>query len=93
MPPRIPGQDEILYVLSGGLNVAFNGSRGDAAEGALVYCPAGTAFSWSARTDARILVFHLPGGFDQALALEGDGADRLMAMLKAGGTQFLADQV
>jgi hypothetical protein len=46
--------------------------------------------SWQAAADARLLIFHFPGGFDRALA-GALGQDALVAAwLESMGTRFLA---
>lgn len=73
-PLRRLGQDEALYVLDGGLDVLIKDEAQRAGEGAFVFLPRGTTASWTATTASRVLVFHLPGGFDRAITEEPDDA-------------------
>lgn len=89
MPPRRLGQDEAVYVLGGGLDVVLDGQGQRAEEGAFVYLPRGSTGAWSATTTSRVLVFHLPAGFDQALTRQPDDQRHVRAFLEATGTRFL----
>jgi quercetin dioxygenase-like cupin family protein len=93
MPSRILGADEAIYVLDGTIVVEADGRSTQAGAGSFAYAPAGSLFSWRAPTGAaRALVFHLPGGFDRALA-QGRGADAVVqAWDEARGTRYLKDQ-
>lgn len=65
--------------------------------GSFTYAAAGTVLRWWTAAGVHLLVFHLPGGFDRALAggrrqdilcaawLEATGAHFLSAMVPAGG--------
>lgn len=73
-PLRRLGQDEAVYVLTGGLDLAIDDEVQRAGEGSFVFLPGGTTASWTATTASRVLVFHLPGGFDRAITGEPDDA-------------------
>jgi hypothetical protein len=52
---------------------------------------AGSVLSWQAIAEARLLIFHFPGGFDRAPA-GGRGQDALVvAWLESMGTRFLTN--
>jgi quercetin dioxygenase-like cupin family protein len=89
MPPRVLGADEAIYVLAGAVTVESAGQSIGGGVGSFTYATAGSVASWQATTDARLLVFHFPGGFDRALA-GGLGQDALVvAWLESMGTRFL----
>lgn len=89
MPRRIVGADEAIYVLEGSIRLESNGDATTVGVGAFSYVPTGTMLRWHAAEDARLLVFHFPGGFDRALA-GSHGQDALAAAwLEARGTRFL----
>ncbi len=94
MPRYAAGQDEVLYVLAGTLTLTvFGQPERQLAAGALAYLPAGSAVAWQAQgSEARLLVFHLPGGFDRALAAAGDDS-QAVAELEKLGTRFLPSPV
>jgi quercetin dioxygenase-like cupin family protein len=88
-PPRLLGVDEALYVLDGVVLVDADGTSTAAGPGSFAYAPAGSLLSWRASVSARLLVFHVPGGFDRALA-KGRGDDGLVqAWDEARGTRYL----
>lgn len=90
MPARILGADEAIYVIEGALTVDSDGQSTEAAGGSFTYAQAGSVMGWRAAAGSRLLVFHLPGGFDRALA-GGRGQDALVAAwLESTGTRFLA---
>ena len=90
MPARILGSAEALYVLEGTLTLEADGQANEAGVGSFTYAPAGTLLRWQATGDTRLLVFHLPGGFDRAL-VGGHGQDALVAAwLESTGTRFLS---
>jgi len=89
MPLRRLGQDEAVYVLAGALDVVLDGQDQRAQEGAFVYLPAASTGSWTAPAPSRVLVFHLPAGFDQALTRQPDDQQHVWAFLEATGTRFL----
>jgi quercetin dioxygenase-like cupin family protein len=93
MPDRVLGGDEALYVLDGTVTVRADGQSTAAGAGSFIYTPAGTLSSWQAHTDAaRVLSFHLPGGFDRALS-HSRGQDPLtQAWDEAHGTHYLHQQ-
>jgi len=89
MPRRIIGTDEAIYVLAGSVNIESDGKSVTTNVGAFTYAPTGTLLRWQAADDARLLVFHFPGGFDRALA-GGRGQDALIAAwLESTGTRFI----
>ena len=91
MPPRILGADEAIYVLEGAVTVESDGQLIGGGIGSLTYVPAGSVVSWQASAEARLLIFHFPGGFDSALA-GGRGQDALVvAWLESMGTRFLTN--
>jgi quercetin dioxygenase-like cupin family protein len=91
MPPRILGADEAIYVLEGAVTVESDGQLIGGGIGSLTYVPAGSVLSWQASAEARLLIFHFPGGFDSALA-GGRGQDALVvAWLESMGTRFLTN--
>ena len=91
MPPRILGADEAIYVLEGAVTVESDGQLIGGGIGSLTYVPAGSVVSWQASAEARLLIFHFPGGFDRALA-GGRGQDALVvAWLESMGTRFLTN--
>ncbi len=90
MPLRTAHQDEALYVLAGKLTLAYDDQPQPAGVGTFAYFPAGGAFQWHAEGgDARVLVFHLPGGFDRVVAEAAADDDRAIAKLTELGTRFL----
>ncbi|TPG25574.1 cupin domain-containing protein [Mycolicibacterium hodleri] len=93
MPSRVLGADEAIYVLEGTVTIDADGRSAPAGVGSFAYAPAGSLFSWHALTkSARALVFHLPGGFNRALA-HGRGTDALVqAWDEARGTRYLQHQ-
>ena len=67
-----PGQDEALYVLEGDVALEADGERHVLRTGSFSYIPAGTNTAWRAgMAGARLLAFHLPGGFDAAILRYG----------------------
>ena len=91
MPPRILGTDEAIYVLEGAVTVESDGQLIGGGIGSLTYVPAGSVVSWQASAEARLLIFHFPGGFDSAL-VGGRGQDALVvAWLESMGTRFLTN--
>jgi quercetin dioxygenase-like cupin family protein len=91
MPTRILGADETIYVLEGAVAVESDGQSIGGAIGSLTYLPAGSVVRWQASAEARLLIFHIPGGFDRALA-GGRGQDSLVvAWLESMGTRFLTN--
>jgi quercetin dioxygenase-like cupin family protein len=91
MPTRILGADEAIYVLEGAVTVKSDGQSIGGGIGSLTYVPAGSVGSWQAIAESRLLIFHLPGGFDRALA-GGRGQDALVvAWLESMGTRFLTN--
>jgi quercetin dioxygenase-like cupin family protein len=91
MPTRILGADETVYVLEGAVTVKSDSQSIGGGIGSLTYLPAGSVVSWQAIAEARLLIFHFPGGFDRALA-GGRGQDALVvAWLESMGTRFLTN--
>jgi quercetin dioxygenase-like cupin family protein len=89
MPARILGGDEAVYVLAGAVAIESDGQSMGGGVGSFSYLSAGALVSWKATSDARLLIFHFPGGFDRALA-GGRGDDALVvAWLESMGTRFL----
>ena len=90
MPPRVLGADEAVYVLDGVVGIEANGTFREVGVGSFAYAPAGSLSGWRARsTTARVLSFHLPGGFDRALS-QGRGQDALVrGWDEARGTRYL----
>ena len=61
-----------LYVLEGTLQVSLAAQPPrSAGPGAFVFVPAHTTCQWRAASPVRALVFHLGGGFADALAQAG----------------------
>lgn len=92
---RRVGQDEALYVLEGGLTLTLDGVSHAVGAGTFAYVPAGASCAWRAgAAGARLLAFHLPGGFDAAItrygASDGSAGDdaKVRAYLRAAGTRF-----
>jgi quercetin dioxygenase-like cupin family protein len=91
-PRRVMGADEAIYVLDGVVTVEADGTSAEIGIGSFAYAPINTLFSWRAQTAARVLAFHMPGGFDHALA-NGRGDDALVqAWDEASGTHYLLQQ-
>jgi len=97
LAPRISAQDEAVYVLEGAIDLSLDGEAREIGVGAFSYVPAGTAVTWRAGAGgARLLVFHIPGGFDAALTRYGGSAtvpgddEKVRAYLRAAGTRFPA---
>lgn len=89
-PPRIVADSEAIYVLSGGLSLSLDGVRAEVGEGTFAWVPAGSTCDWRAGGEgARLLVFHLPGGFDEAITGNGGDDALIRAHLQAAGTRFL----
>jgi len=90
MPRRVLGADEAIYVLDGVVSVEVDGTSTEIGVGSFAYAPAGSLCSWRAQAGgAHVLVFHIPGGFDRALA-NGRGQDALVqAGDEARGTRYL----
>ena len=90
MPLRTLGQDEALFVLDGDLEPTLDGTERRASTGAFVYVPAGSNCSWrSAATGAHVLVFHIPGGFTEALSRNAGNEEHVRTFLEAAGTRFI----
>lgn len=89
-PRRVLGVDEAIYVLDGVVAIEADGPPTKIGTGSFAYAPAGSLFSWSAQNGgARVLTFHISGGFDRALA-HGRGQDALVqAFDEALGTRYL----
>ena len=92
-PSRVLAADEAIYILDGVVSVEVDGTSTEIGVGSFAYVPAGSLCSWHARAGgAHFLVFHLPGGFDRALA-NGRGEDALVqAWDEARGTRYLRPQ-
>jgi len=92
-PRRVLGADEAIYVLDGVVSVEVDETSTDIGVGSFAYAPAGSLRSWRAQVGgAHVLVFHIPGGFDRALA-NGRGEDALVqAWDEARGTRYLWPQ-
>lgn len=89
MPTRVATYDEAIYLVEGRATLVSDGQTSKLRAGAFAYMPAGSIFSWHAEQQAKLLVFHVPAGFDHALA-EGGGEDNLTrGYLEASGTRFL----
>lgn len=65
VPAQVHAQDEGWYVLSGTLQLQLDDQRLVAAAGAFAYLPAGTVQALVADEEVRLLVFYVPGGFEQ----------------------------
>lgn len=96
LAPRILPSDEAIYVLEGVLDLNLDGVAHDIGVGSFSYLPSGTIASWRAsEAGAKLLVFHLPGGFDRAIVQAAgshgvaEDNDRVQAMLEAAGARFL----
>ena len=77
-PRRVLGADEAIYVRAGIVSVEIDETSTEIGVGSFAYTPAGSRCSWHAQTGgAHVLVFHIPGGFDRALA-NGRGEDALV---------------
>jgi len=64
----VHAQDQALYVLEGQAQVLLDDGVAGAAAGTFTFVPAGTVTALRAGAEgARLLMFHLPGGFDQAV--------------------------
>ena len=89
------GQDEALYVVDGSVKIDIDGERRTLPAGSFSYLPAGTNVEWQAgAAGARLLAFHLPGGFDAAVLRYGGSAhsagddEKVRRLLSAAGTIF-----
>lgn len=90
MPLRISAADEAIYVIEGTAALTCNGEKRKLDKGTFAYLPTGSAFEWrTCGPKTHLLVFHLPGGFDRAIAGADGHDDYLRSWLKAEGTHFL----
>lgn len=74
VPPHVhDGEDEMFYVLSGGLTGRCGGRQWSASAGAFVLLPRDTehSFTVAGRCDAKILVVVGPPSFDAHIARNG----------------------
>ena len=89
LPRRTMGVDEALYVLDGAIEVDADGQCHVLTPGYFLYAQQGTLLEWRATADARALIWHFPGGFDEAVA-NGREDDRLVVgWLESHGTRFV----
>ncbi len=90
----VHAQDQALYVLEGRAQVLLDSQVAATAAGTFAFVPAGIMTGVRAgATGARLLVFHLPGGLDQAVvyADSGEAAEgRLQTCLDTMGTRAAA---
>lgn len=90
----VHAQDQALYVLEGQAQVLLDDQVSGAGAGTFAFVPAGTITALRAGSEgARLLMFHLPGGFGQAVEHPGDpsGTDaRLRTCLDTLGTRAIA---
>ena len=90
----VHAQDQALYVLEGEAQVLLDGQVAGAGAGTFAFVPAGTITGLRAGAmGARLLMFHLPGGLDQAIAYAdgGEAAEgRLQTCLDTMGTRAVA---
>lgn len=99
--PWIHAQDQAFYVLDGAAQVLLDDRSSDVAAGTFSFVPAGTAQAVRAGTEgAQLLLFHLPGGLDQAVGPFGNPGseaaaddDRLRDGLAAMGTRWIAPPI
>lgn len=88
------GQDQAFYVLEGQADLLLDDQVAGAGAGTFAFVPAGTITAVRAGTGgARLLMFHLPGGFDRAVehAADASGTDAaLRTCLDTLGTRAVA---
>ena len=67
-PPHLHEQDEVIYVVEGELTMIAGAERINAKAGALAYIPARCVHSFRVdSSEARLLNFYLPGGFERVI--------------------------
>lgn len=67
-PPHTHEQDEVLYLLEGEMTLVAGPERFTAKAGSLVYIPACCVHCFSIESEeARLLTWHLPGGFERVI--------------------------
>ena len=90
--PWVHAQDQALYGLDGTVQVLLDGAAADTGLGSFTFVPAGTVTVLRAGPDGgRLLIFHLPGGFDQAVAGAGrEGESWLRTCLDTLGSRSVA---
>ncbi len=90
MPQRVNSADEALYILEGSVMIKAEDRQAKLNAGGFAYIPAGIVADWgSAGERCRALVFHLPGGFDQALTIADANNEHARAALEARGNRFI----
>ncbi len=90
LPDRGVAYSEAIYVLEGDLTISLDGNVSTVAEGTFAWAPAGSAYAWRAGTaGAKLLVFHLPSGCDEAISEEAGDDNRVRARLIAARARFL----
>ena len=90
LPPHTAAQDTAMYVTKGTLAIEVGEKAEQAGVGSFVYVPAGTPLQWQAKdSEARMLVFHLPGVFDSgSVDTDYNDASASAYLLKVG-IQFI----
>lgn len=67
VPAQVHTQDEGLYVLSGTLRLQLDDQQLTAPAESFAYLPAGTVQTLAADDEVQLLVFYVPGGFEQGI--------------------------
>ena len=84
----ILAQDKTVYVLERSLAITLDGERRTANADSFGYFPTDSSCSWGGgKKGVCLLVFHLPGGFDLALARSVGDDDRMKAHREVTGTR------
>ena len=75
-PPHTHEQDEVIYVVEGELTMIAGAESINAKAGALAYIPARCVHSFRVdSSQARLLNFYLPGGFERVITEFGVPAE------------------
>ena len=90
--PWVHAQDEAFFILEGAADLFLEDRILPVRAGSFAFVPANTASGVRASIDARILVFHFPGGLDRAIAAGDGGVDdrRSHEALAGMGTRLIA---
>jgi hypothetical protein len=75
MPPRVRDADEAIYAFDGVLTVHADGISTEVGVGSFADRPRGFPLLMGRTPAPRVPTFHIPGGFDRALA-NGGGSRR-----------------
>jgi len=73
---------ELFYILDGTVRFVVDGMDVEATAGTTVYVPPDVVHEARADTNARMLMFYTPGGFDRQLAKWADDASRVVRPLE-----------